>query len=440
MTENNPLPVGRKRSARLRKRLTVELVEALKPKRTEYTCWDEDERRFGVRVLPSGGRTYILRVLVPTGAVGKSGKPKLKQKSIKLGKHGDPWTPEAARIKAKRILLAQVEGTDISNERSREKTVEAPPTVEEFGQQFLLTYGAAHLKASSLKAYRLNFKNHVVPALGRLRVDEVTREDVEELHFRIGSKNGKPYAANRVRALLHRIFQEAEAKEIRPQRSNPARGGSAGIKSFKETARRRYLSADEWAKLGQAIAELEGKESPWVLAGFKLLCYTGCRCSEIFRLKWSEVDLDRGVLELTDSKSGPKTTPLGTAATTILADLPKVAGNDHVIPGWRTGRAFTGEGKVWERIRARAGLEGVRIHDLRHSFASVAVSDGAGLPLLGSVLGHSQPATTQRYSHIAQDPALALSEQTSSKIAGMLTPATPATKGSNVRPFRRKRS
>ncbi len=351
-----------------------------------------------------------------------------RQRWVTIGRHGDPWTADLARREAQRVLGLSAQGLDPTLPRERAKDL---PTVATFAERYMTEYGEAHLKASSRELYRFNLDNHILPALAKLRIDRVQRADVEALHLKL---RAKPVAANRVLSLLHSMFERAEAWALRPLNSNPA----SGIRYYKERRRVRFLTPEEWARLGQTLTELDGKDSPFVLAGFRLLALTGCRCSEIFRLRWEEVNLERGVLNLRDSKTGPKTVQLSAAAIRILEGIPKVAGNPYVIVGWRVGEPYRGETMTWQRIRKKAGLPDVRIHDLRHSFASVAISHaGATLALVGGALGHTAASSTQRYAHLAQDPVRATSDATASLITNWM--GTPAPTGSLVA-FRRKRS
>jgi len=408
-------PRGRREAAR-REQLGKAVVDGLGPDTREYTVWDVDVRRFGVRVLPTGSKVYVLRL-----------RQDGRQRWVKIGHHGDPWTPETARREATRILGLAAGGVDVTLPRERARAL---PTMKEFAGRYMTEYGTAHLKASTQEIYQFNIDNHVIPTLGKLRVDRVQRADVEGLHLKL---KATPTAANRTLALLHAMFDRAEAWDLRRQNTNPARG----IRYYRERKRTRFLTAAEFARLGATLRQLEGAESPFVLAAFRLLIVTGCRCSEIFRLRWDEVDLERGVLNLKDSKTGPKTVALSEAAITILEGLPRVAGNPHVIVGWRHEQPYLGEAKAWERIRTRAGLEDVRIHDLRHAFASVAISNsGASLALVGGALGHSSPASTGRYAHLAQDPVRAVSETTATLITQWMGKPGPP---SDVLAFRRGR-
>jgi integrase len=164
----------------------------------------------------------------------------------------------------------------------------------------------------------------------------------------------------------------------------------------------------------------EGTEPPEAVLALRLLLFTGCRKNEILKLRWRDVDLERRLLLLPDSKTGAKAVPLGAPAVELLAAAPRIAGSPYVIPGKISGKHFVGLPKVWERLRSVAGLEDVRLHDLRHSFASIGAGGGLSLPILGKLLGHSQPATTARYAHLAADPVRKAVEQVSGEMAAAL--------------------
>jgi len=198
---------------------------------------------------------------------------------------------------------------------------------------------------------------------------------------------------------------------------NPARG----IKLPKSRKMERFLSEAEIARLASALDE-EANTSGNVFpsAAIKLLLLTGCRRSEVLNLLWPEVDLDHRCLRLPDSKTGAKVVYLNAPALALIAGLPRRDGNPHLIPGMRAGEPFIGIDKVWVRVRARAGLENVRLHDLRHSFASVGASGGLSLPLIGALLGHRHSTTTSRYAHLSADPIRAANEAVGARIAAAL--------------------
>ena len=194
------------------------------------------------------------------------------------------------------------------------------------------------------------------------------------------------------------------------------------VSKFKLRKRERYLSAAELSRLGDVLSEAERirTEQPSVITAVRLLLLTGCRLSEILSLRWTQVDFDYACLRLADSKTGAKEVHLNAPALEILAKFERVDANPYVIAGAKPGAHLVNLRRPWLRLRKRADLNDVRIHDLRHSFASVAVGLGEGLPIVGKLLGHTQYRTTQRYAHISVDPAKAATERVGAAIAGMM--------------------
>jgi integrase len=209
---------------------------------------------------------------------------------------------------------------------------------------------------------------------------------------------------------------------LRPNSSNPCRH----IEKFRERKHERFLTEAEFERLGRALAaaEREMLTTPWIIAAIRLLILTGARLSEIRTLRWAEVDVERRMLRLGDSKTGKKTIHLSDAALEVLASIPRLPDNPYVICGERPGTHLVNLQKAWRRIRRLAGLDDLRIHDLRHSFASVAAAQGLSLPVIGALLGHSQPATTARYAHLAQDPLARANAEISGRIVTALKGST----------------
>jgi integrase len=199
------------------------------------------------------------------------------------------------------------------------------------------------------------------------------------------------------------------------------------VEKFKEQGRERFLTPEELVRIGQAIAEAErsGSEPLAALAALRMLFLTGMRRGEVLSLRWPEVDLERGVLTLPDSKTGAKVVRIGAPAVELLSGLPREAKNPHVFPGRKEGSAFVGLPWVWYRLREKAKLPDVRIHDARHSFASVAASGGSSLLIIGALLGHKRAATTQKYTHLQDDPVRAVADSTSRTIADALAGKVP---------------
>lgn len=297
----------------------------------------------------------------------------------------------------------------------------------ELCEQYLL-HGCGTKKASTLATDRGRIERHIKPLMGRRKVQEVTRADVKKFlqdiargktaaDIKTGKRGraivrGGQGTATRTVGLLGGIF--GYAVDCGMIDVSPV----IGVKRFADKKGNRYLSQQEFVALGEALrkAEFDG-ENPSALAILKLLVFTGARKGEIETLKWSEVDFASGYLKLADSKTGQKAVPLNAGALKILNDQERLFGNEYVFPAYRGERYYEGTPKVWKRLRAVAELDDVRLHDLRHSFASMAVSGGASLPIIGALLGHAHSATTQRYAHLSDDPLRAASDSVGSQIA-----------------------
>lgn len=274
-------------------------------------------------------------------------------------------------------------------------------------------YVPAHCKESTAAEYKRSVDIFIAPEIGARKVTVVQRTDIAELHHGLRKT---PYQANRTLGVLSIMFTQAEVWNMRPEGSNPCRG----VKRFKEDRRERFLSADELKKLGKALSE-EEHEAPSAAACIRLLILTGCRLSEIQKLQWEHINLDGKMIHLPDSKTGKKTIYLRQAAIDQLKQIARIEDNPYVITGQVEGQYLTGMQKPWRRIRKAAGLDDVRIHDLRHTFASNGVALGQGLPIIGKLLGHTQTQTTARYAHLAADPFLAAADKIAASLAYALS-------------------
>src|SRR5437762_4302201 len=404
----------------MRDKITKRSVDALRPAAdaSEAVIWDTEVKGFGVRSQRGGSKSYIVHYRTGTGR----GAPLRK---LTIGKHGAPWTPETARKEARRLLGLVEGGADPAATKIARKEA---PTVADLVERFLVEHAEAKRKASTARVYRGLLDRVVLPALGKRRAVDVTRADIAKFPH---ENRAAPYQANLMRAMLSRMFNLAELWGLRTDGSNPCRH----VEKFREIKRERMLSPIELARLGDTLAAFEG--SPYAVAAVKLLVFTGARKGEVLGLRWDWIDFERGEARLPDSKTGAKTLHLPPPALAVLADLPRLDGNPHVIVGHKLGAALTDLQTPWQAIRKAAGLDDVRLHDLRHAFASVAVSSGMGLPIIGKILGHTQAATTARYAHLASDPVKAAAAAVASKIAAALNRGTADTaKGPTVLPMR----
>jgi len=347
--------------------------------------WDSEVVGFGVRARPSGVKSYILQYRTLQG----------RSRRMTIGRHGS-ITAEQARKGARRLLGEVAAGSDPLEER---RLFRAAPTVAELAERYIREHAIPHKKPRSVEEDQRNLRLHVLPALGRRRVIDVTRADAQRLHRSMATTPG---AANRVAALMSKMLNLAEAWGLRGDGTNPYRH----IKKYPEKKRERFLSDLELRRLGRALDEAEHREVEFAsaIAAVRLLLLTGMRLGEVLTLRWDYFDTDRGVLWLPDSKTGPKMVVLGTPAVALLSSL-LPSDSPWVFPGRSSSAHLVNLEKPWRRIRASASLEDVRLHDLRHTFASAGVAEHQGLPIIGALLGHRTAETTKRYAHLYTDPA-----------------------------------
>ena len=386
----------------MKTKITKKSVEGVKPGVRDVFLWDSEMPGFGCKVTPKGARVY----LVQYWSNGRA-------RRYTLGRHGAGMTADEARREAASIKGQVAKRADPAATRAEDR---AAPTLAAFAERYLAEHAAIKKKPASAAADERNLRNHILPALGRLQLTHISRADMARFHQNM---KAKPGAANRCIALLSKMFNLAEKWGLRPDGTNPTRH----IEKYRERKIERFLSDTELARLGAVLAEAEqsGKH-PSVVAAIRLLVFTGCRRDEILKLQWAHVDLENRYLRLPDSKSGAKLVPLGAPALELLAALPKVDGNPYVLPGEVPGKHYVALEKAWHRLRAKAGLADVRLHDLRHSFASVAAGMGESLILIGSLLGHSDTATTARYAHLSSDPRRAAADRIAGRLAAAMHP------------------
>ena len=356
-------------------------VDGLSVGDKDTVFWDRELSGFGVRVYPSGAKVYV----VQTRALGKS-------KRVTLGRHG-VISADQARRKAAMIIARIKAGEDPSPTPS---VSVAELTVADLAERYLKEHAEVHCKPRTKEAYRWLVVKFVLPELGKLAIEAVEREHIAALHY---GHRETPYQANRILEVVRKMFNLAEAWGLRKDGANPCRF----VQKYKEKRRERFLTEDEFRRLGQVLNEAEGSETFSAVTAIRLLMLTGCRLNEIQTLRWEDVDLAAGELRLQDSKTGARMVPLSRASVAVLSALPRPEGNPWVIVGKRPGAHLTDLQHPWRRIRTRAGLEDVRIHDLRHSFASRALALGESLPMIGKLLGHTQVQTTARYAHLANE-------------------------------------
>ncbi|HZH09302.1 MAG TPA: tyrosine-type recombinase/integrase [Microvirga sp.] len=401
-------------------RLTKRFIDGAKPQSSRYELWDLDLKGFGLRVEPSGIKSFIARY-----RAGKGGRSAPKR-FVLIGRYG-ALTPDEARKNAREVLAAAARGGDPAGERAIHR---AAPTLAELASAFMNEHVRKKRKARTVENYQHVVDRYLIPELGRRKVQDISPSDLARLHARLADR---PAMANRLIAVASSMFSWGPTYGLVPRNFNPA----AGLEKYQENRRERFLSTAELERLGAALRLAETGGLPWkideknaskhlpkgnhrtvlsphAVAGVRLLLFTGCRLREILHLRWKEVDFERGMLHLPDSKTGKKSIILNAPALTILGTLPRAG--EFVVAGEAPDKPRSDLKKPWEAIRRAAGLDGMRIHDLRHSFASIGAGGGLGLPIVGKLLGHRSTATTARYAHLDADPLRQASEQIAERI------------------------
>ena len=378
--------------------ITLNIVKTLKP---GDQVRDNQISGFGVRLQKAGGKpSYFVNRRIKDGATV----------SITIGPHGT-WTPATARDKALEICHQLNQGINPNQERKAERN---KLTFDQASKRFLTEHGPK-LKPRTYYDYDRMLTKLILPVFAKKNLDEVSHTDL--IRFHVKMKN-TPRQANHCLSVISKLMSWAQQSGLRSDSINPV----IGIKRFKENKKERYLSMDEFKALGDLLIQLEadGSESSFVIAALRLYLFTGARRGEILELKWKHVDLDAGVLRLPDSKTGQKTIHLNVAAIEVLNNIPRLSGNPYVIVGKKEGSHLVNITKPWMRIRTLIGLDDVRLHDLRHSFASVIASSGGSLIMIGKLLGHTQPTTTARYAHLFDAPLRELNERAGDAIANAM--------------------
>lgn len=378
------VPVKRPDLGTLMMALTKTIIDGLVPEGTDYVRWDHTVRGLGVRVRPTGKKVFIVKYRTTEG----------RQRKLTLGPFGT-LTLDQARRRARQALADAAGGDDPAAQKSEARRA---VTFGVFAERYLTDYAERRKKARSIYEDRRMLQGKLIPAFGPLKLKAIERKDVAAFHQ---SMADTPYAANRHLALLSKMMNLAEEWGQRPEFSNPCRH----ISKFKEKKRERFLSTEEIQRLWFGLQGMErnGLETFSVCAAIKLLLLTGCRLSEILTLEW--VHVHEGFLDLPSTKTGPQRRRISDAAMKVLSELKREPSNPFVIPGHLPGTHLVELEKPWRRIRARLGLDDVRLHDLRHTFASLAAAQGQSLLMIGELLGHRNTQTTARYAHLTDRAA-----------------------------------
>ena len=363
--------------------------------------WDRDLTGFGVRVYPTGGKVYIAQARGPDGP-----------KRVTVGRH-DVLHADRARQRAA-LIIARIKAGEEPVPLPLAARLNGGPTVSDLALQYLEEHVEVRLKPKTQVRVRGVLSDHILPAIGKVPLAAAERSHVIELQQKLSTH---PVTANKAVKILSHMYRLGEGWGLVPEGCNPCRS----VEKFPERRRERFLTDTEFARLGQVLDEAvgSGSTSPTAAAAIRLLMLTGCRKSEILTLRWTDVDLGVGELKLADAKSGPRAVQLPPTAVRLLESLPRRKDSPWVFPGKDRDGRYSGGGldHAWQTVRARAGLEDVRLHDLRHSFASRALALGETLPVIGKLLGHSDIETTARYAHLARDSIHEAAERIAGSIA-----------------------
>lgn len=375
-------------------KLTQEFVDGLTVDR-DQTIFDTVQVGLGLRVLPSGVKTYVAKATV-AGLRRKVGIGSAATMSL-----------SAARRAAREALDAIRRGVDPAKDKAnRRRALEyGAITVADLADRWMSEVVRPKRKPRTIEDYERIIEQKIKPALGRLAVQSLTWEQVNKFH---GSMVKTPRRANYVTSTLRAMLNFAERVGIRPLHSNPVKG----VEFFREQNRERFLSEDEIGAAADAIehAERDGVIGPHAAAGLRIALFSGARSGEVTAIQWPHIDWNRKQVRLPDSKTNtPRTIHLNDAAIEVLKTVPRVG--PFVIAGAKSGEPYKNLSRAWIIAREYASLDDVRLHDLRHSYASLAAGRGVSLQMIGKLLGHKVPATTARYSHLARDQVASVNDE-----------------------------
>lgn len=427
-------------------KLTKRAVDAAVPAAggRQSFLWDSEVKGFGLRVTPAGAKSYVLNYRLPNG----------RERRATIGRHGSPWTCEAARERVVELLRALAGGVDPLDAKAKAR---AALTVRELCGLYAAEGPAEKptKKPSSWAAESSHMRRHIKPLLGGRAITSLTPGDIARFQSDVAAgktatdeRTGRPRGraivrggattAARATTCLATMLQFAVGRGLLE------RSPAAGVRLLKGERKGRFLSKHEVTAVAEALAimEADGAISQGMATAIRLLLLTGCRKGEILGLRWAWVDFDRACLRLPDSKTGAKVVQLATPAIAVLSGLARTS-SPYVLPSVRGDGHLVGLQRAWSAVRVRAtnlvrdraaeqgqpighapDLAEVRIHDLRHSFASFAIARGAPLFMVGKALGHRQARTTEVYAHLADDPLRAVAERTAATIAAAMEAGT----------------
>jgi len=417
-------------------KLTKRSVDTLESRERRQFVYDSELRGFGVEVTPAGTKTFFVQYRTAGGRRGRV-------RRYILGRYG-VLTVDKARKRAREILGVVAQGVDPAIARQERHDA---ALIRELGKDYLEDVLARN-KPRTYETYAWLWDKYVLPAIGNMAVADVTPADVAKLHRKM---RPRPYAANRALAVIGSFFSYAERQGGRAKHTNPAHE----VEAYEERARERYLTPAEVKLLGDALgravrfglspaprrrrkrktgstakfitrsADTPKPANPFAIAAIRFLLLSGWRESEALTLRWSDVDFGRRVALLPDTKTGRSARQLGAPALALLEALPRIEKSQYVFPGRDPENPLVEINRVWYAVRHAAGLEDVRLHDLRHSFASVVASAGGSLLMVCALLGHKDVQTSARYTHLFEDPVKAVADATAGQLASWLSSSNP---------------
>jgi len=390
-------------------RLTELIVRRLPaPARGNKVTYDAAVSGFGARVTAAGVRAFVFNYRRKADGM---------ERRFTIGQF-PAWSVAAARQRAAELRRAVDSGGDPLGELAAER---GAPTVADLCARFEAEH-FPKLRPSTQRMYRVIMSNEILPAIGTMKVAAVEYEHIDRLHSKISRR--APYMANQVLAALSKMFSLAILWRMR--KDNPVRG----VQRNQEVKRRRYLSGDELARLTKALNEHHNQDAANV---FRLLLLTGARVNEALSAEWRQFELGAGMWIKPGAATKQKTehrAPLSGPARQLLASIRDRGQSDVFVFPAPGGRKYRHRPRRdWAQICRAAGISGLRIHDLRHSFASQLASAGVNLHTIGALLGHSQPQTTHRYAHLFDDPLREATERVGAIIAGEPTAEITPLKG-----------
>ena len=404
-------------------KLTKRAVDALIPPargETVPVVWDAELTGYGLRISSTGRRSYIIQKRTKAG----------REIKRTLGVHGN-ITPDQARDLAQQELGRIAGGSDPADERRHAREVEEKRrrtlTIAQLCDKYLTEYALVHNRPRTVETYRHVIERHIKPRLGAIRVPDLEQDDIAALHR---DMKPTPYLANLTIVVLRRILGFAvRSWKMRPD--NPA----AGMTRYPEEKRQRYLSVTE---LGALAAVLAAHPHRIPANALRMLLLTGARCGEVLAMRWEEVEHHPGSWVKPSSHTKQKSAhrvPLSPGARQLLDDMRRYRkeGESLVFPGRLPDQPLRDIHRTWASVCAAAGIRNARIHDLRHTFASVLVSSGLSLPIIAALLGHAELRSTQRYAHVADSPL----QEATNRVDALLTALANDQKG-EVAPLRRR--